>query len=421
MNTTTVKEVTVVLTNNSFLARKLDNLSNDSRSAHVVLVDCETPSGIVDTVIDNLSTQLQMYDIKIVAILHAMSGLSAEIKDEVELLLSEPDLLWNKNGRIPVCCGYAMVSGISTAITDMLKLANNNNIKARLNQKPSKGIMKFGQAFDLLANGECNIAAINSSWSHKDFLTLTPSVEVLADSFWSPSNKQAAIERGGVLTVLPYIMHTTKQGTRPFTIGNDHLFTEWMDVNDMVIVKAIKENSEGVVKLEFGISTEHELLYQDNPLWLAYGAGCFDVDSLIVIIGGSDVGKPRNMSSNTNKLTKVISLASAAHRYRATTYDTFINDLSENDINPSFSSIDLSSSNSSEDIRSWIDTAYTHGMQSMKKVSFIIDNSDLVGLVVDGEEIVKIVTNYLYSKFSKGLSVSWDVVDLDKVIIKEEF
>ena len=101
-----------------------------------------------------------------------------------------------------------------------------------------------------------------------------------------------------------------------------------------------------------------------------------------------------------------------AFQYR-TTYSATINEHSE--FSETFSTMGLSSSDSKEQIYNWIDEAIETSLHSGRDTcdtAFVIDRADLVGLVVEGMEIVDVVTMYLHQKYSP-MGVEWAIVDLD--------
>lgn len=91
--------------------------------------------------------------------------------------------------------------------------------------------LPFGLAIEALRKGE---RVARSGWNGKGMwlsLTCPETREVPADGFWSPHNKQHAIEQGGSAKVLPSI--TMKTATGEILIGwlasqSDIFATDWM-------------------------------------------------------------------------------------------------------------------------------------------------------------------------------------------------
>ena len=278
-----------------------------------------------------------------------------------------------------------------------------------INTKFYKEPMKFGEAFDLMMTGKIDITPINiNGWDINSFVTNTPGSVVDEANFWSAGNREAARKFGGSLEVLPYAMQTKGIYTEPFSPNWELMRAGWIDRKDQVVIKEITKDGFGDYILYFAIMEGGSNPAYSGPLWLMYDGGCIEQNKVITVIGGADESLPRKLSPNSYKLAQVTAAAYLAN-YNRDKHTVNTSSIIEGvDL---LAVIDVTSSNSKEDVYGWIEQAVNDAGDSTR-ASFIIDAVDLAGLVIDGEDIVTLITNHLHEKY-KPMGVTWAVIDLD--------
>lgn len=275
--------------------------------------------------------------------------------------------------------------------------------------------MKFGEAFDKMMAGEIDITPLNlNGWGQDSFVTVTPGTVVEANKFWAPANRDEALKRGGEMEVHQNAMQTDSTGTQPFIPTWPMMRAKWIDKDHLVIIKNIQSNRQGDILLEFGVSSLQNIRLGNSPLWLIYDGLCIDPSKHVVIVGGSDDTNIRTLSPTSYRLCQVIGAAFMANYNRDT---RSIMATENHELAGLAGAIDISSINSKAQVYEWIEAAQAE--RGPENTSFIIDNVDLAGLMIEGENIVDIVTQHLHDVYLER-GVTWASIDLDDEVNASE-